>query len=906
MKKSIVIIIFILGLLVIPKTTVFSYFWTDAPTSTTTGGYEDIKIRNPEPCEGSQQCADFKKVVDLHNAAVYSYNALIGEYNRLEDEIDKGPQLDAMDPLIEKAFFFLDQSDDNVTKYVDSYKSKGATHPETVQFIGWIQSDHAELKKQANEALKILNKDLDDAVDAGILKAAECWPDLKPILHNCVNEAIKTISVKILQVSAWFLGVTGLVLDTVINKTVVGMKSMFDKIDAISSGWRLIRDIGNSFFIFILLYVAITTVLGINDGNAKRIIRNIIIVGLLVNFSLFFTKVLIDASNVTTIFFYNAIVEKPVDDTAGAKIESFSGKFASTLGITSLYNPDDKIFANAAGGDGTKMLIIGIGGSMFLLVTAFAFLVAALLLTIRFVVLIVLLMISPLAYFGFILPGTEQYAKKWWNMLTSQLMFAPVFMIMMFLVLTLAQTFSAVGMGGNKSLLGAFAITPETAKNIAATAAATSGNTAASHPLESIFNFVVIIGLVILSIIISTSIASGTGGFVGNVVKRSRNAFVGGGKWVGRRTAGAGASTAAFAGRNTVGRIATNQLNNNKEALQRTALTGNLVSRNIASATLKGLQKTSDRTFDARNTDVGKKLGLGVGAKSFSGNIDEKAEREVKMVKEYGGASAETNEKIGIASTEMEKQKKAFANAKTPEEKARAGYLMRKAQGDLDKHQKEAKKERTQQQADYIYKRAHGTDLKTRVATHIQFKRSAYRKAAEKFSAAPTDEKEKAKLRIEDLKEDIKGAIETAKADTEGGSYDEKVAKLLKDVLKRPEDVAKLDVKTLIGEDGSPRPEVVRMLDNKILDAIKKRKESPLNDTDVAKVSKAILDQGEKAKGYSTIANAKKAEDYWHIGHEAQKAKEPSASKPKGKPSNESPYKSDGVKYDPFKVNEVK
>ena len=63
-------------------------------------------------------------------------------------------------------------------------------------------------------------------------------------------------------------------------------------------GWGAVRDVANIFFILMLLYVAIKTVLSLNVTDNKRLVGVIIIVALLINFSLFTTKVVIDASNI--------------------------------------------------------------------------------------------------------------------------------------------------------------------------------------------------------------------------------------------------------------------------------------------------------------------------------------------------------------------------------------------------------------------------------------------------------------------------------------------------------------------------------------------------------------------------------------------------------------------------------
>lgn len=88
--------------------------------------------------------------------------------------------------------------------------------------------------------------------------------------------------------------------------------------DFINTAWVIVRDISNIFFILILLYVAMETILGIGHGT-KKVIANVVIMALLINFSMFFTKVVIDSSNVLALVFYNKMDVKVVDKDGNIK-----------------------------------------------------------------------------------------------------------------------------------------------------------------------------------------------------------------------------------------------------------------------------------------------------------------------------------------------------------------------------------------------------------------------------------------------------------------------------------------------------------------------------------------------------------------------------------------------------------
>ena len=72
----------------------------------------------------------------------------------------------------------------------------------------------------------------------------------------------------------------------------------------------MLSDLANICFIFLLVYAGIRLILGVGKFNAKSMIVNVILMAVLINFSLFFTKIIIDAGNITARIFYNAIEVK--------------------------------------------------------------------------------------------------------------------------------------------------------------------------------------------------------------------------------------------------------------------------------------------------------------------------------------------------------------------------------------------------------------------------------------------------------------------------------------------------------------------------------------------------------------------------------------------------------------------
>ncbi len=464
-----------------------------------------------------------------------------------------------------------------------------------------------------------------------------CSIDANFSIGECLKQGLAWMAYFGMYTTSWLVGISGLLLNQAIRFSVIEMRSWVEKLQAVNYGWTLARDVGNLAFIFILIYVAIKTILGLEGTDTKRLIRNLIIVGLLVNFSLFFTKVLIDASNIVSLGFYNGII-------GDGTIQGFSEKFAAPLGIQKLYDPDPQAFIASMTQNSNSwatIMITGLGGTIFLFIVALAFLYAAFLFIIRFVVLIVLMILSPFAYFGFILPATSGMAKKWWGALTGQLIFAPLYMMLFYLVVIFSENLNKLM---SNDLVAS--LIPDPAK-LAETDSITAS--IGASPMEAAIKFFIIIGFMLASTVIATIAASSSGGLIGSVVKtgsfklnsfgrgvlrKSKDTAVGGGRMAGAAAGKATFGVAAYGMRNTIGKSAYKTANSDQ--LKDTAALGG-VKGAIASAKLAVANKVSKSSFDVRATGItGKAMGTAGGKGGFSGYVDATKKKATDRVKALG------------------------------------------------------------------------------------------------------------------------------------------------------------------------------------------------------------------------------------------------------------------------------
>jgi len=408
----------------------------------------------------------------------------------------------------------------------------------------------------------------------------------------------------VLQLLSLLTSLGAMVLNGVVYYTVVDMAGSLNRMGAINTAWGVIRDIANMSFIFILLYAAIKTILGVG-GDTKKIIVNVIIVALLINFSLFFTKLVIDVANVLAIFFYDAVAPGA---TAGGTVTELltrpglSNAFMNKLNLQTIYKTTGAEILTP-----TLIVIIGVMGSIMLLIAAFIFFAVSLMFITRYAILILVLILSPLAFMAFVLPALKPYANQWRQALVGQAFFAPIYFLLTWVTLQI--------LGG---VMGAFQLTTALQDPAAALSnLALGGIDVPVNPgaFAMLLNFVVIIVFLIASLVISKQFAGRTPDAISTVTTWAKGAAVGSGAWVGR---------------NTLGRAS--QAASDSRWLKERA-----PDSRMARLALTAAKKTGSASFDVRNTKAASAVGLDAGKGGGQGGYRQKREDTVKRRMDFLG-----------------------------------------------------------------------------------------------------------------------------------------------------------------------------------------------------------------------------------------------------------------------------
>lgn len=312
-------------------------------------------------------------------------------------------------------------------------------------------------------------------------------------LYNCIRSISANVVEIVLEFFGFIVGISGSILNVAVEKTVLKMGDGVKKIGAVEKGWEVFRDLSNIVIIFALLVVGMATILRIESYGIKKLLATLVAVALLINFSLFFTSVVIDSSNLLALQFYNKIVKSSQAHKKGSLITGWSGlsdSYMQALGLSTLYSKKDFSDLARTNLNFMQIFLVGVFGSVLFLVASFSFLAGAFLLISRYVVLIFLMILSPLAFVGMILPATSSYTKMWMNTLFKYALFAPIYLLLTWFVIEVinSETF--------RKSIGVFNDEKDKFVNL-------TDHTTFIETIPLVLNFIIVIFFIIASLIIA-------------------------------------------------------------------------------------------------------------------------------------------------------------------------------------------------------------------------------------------------------------------------------------------------------------------------------------------------------------------------------------------------------------------
>ncbi|MBI2100637.1 MAG: hypothetical protein HYT47_01290 [Candidatus Vogelbacteria bacterium] len=255
-----------------------------------------------------------------------------------------------------------------------------------------------------------------------------------------IRNGITFIGVVFKEIFGGVLSVVGVIFDQSVKFSISEFSSLAGGTDetgnAVQVTWKILRDLANLFFIFILLYIAIGMILQLSSFGGKRLLVNVIIVALLINFSAFFTRIVIDASNVAAYQFYKAI-----GSLGGENNGNIAAAYMKTLPLGTAFSLTEVAATDVAGlvyeefGAFARTTLLAFGTVVMLIIAIFLFLAATILFAVRTVTLIFMIILSPLAFLMYAFPNQKGLFDKWLDTLLKQSFFAPLYLLMIYVSL---------------------------------------------------------------------------------------------------------------------------------------------------------------------------------------------------------------------------------------------------------------------------------------------------------------------------------------------------------------------------------------------------------------------------------------------------------------------------------------
>lgn len=219
---------------------------------------------------------------------------------------------------------------------------------------------------------------------------------------------------------------------------IIAQFSDFINMSGVAVGWKAMRDLSNMFFIVVLLVMSFATILKIQTYGYKQLLKNLIIMAILINFSKLIVGIVVD--------FFQIIMLTFVDAWKNVA----AGNITSALGIDTLVSLNKESGLSGLEIDGQIILAYLLAAIMVALaaVVVMAFILT---LVMRIIFLWILVVLAPLAFVANTFPDTKKYFQTWLSALSKEIIIGPVLAFFLWL------SFTIVGQTGKEDIINNFA-----------------------------------------------------------------------------------------------------------------------------------------------------------------------------------------------------------------------------------------------------------------------------------------------------------------------------------------------------------------------------------------------------------------------------------------------------------------
>ena len=165
----------------------------------------------------------------------------------------------------------------------------------------------------------------------------------------------------------------------------------------VHEGWTMMRNFSMSFIILGLVYIGLATALSLANFKTKQALFRIIVVALLINFTPALCGIIIDGANVIT---------KVLLPESHTLLSGIGTRLGGQLG---------DLVQGGLTADPAVVLAKGLLLTVFNFVAMFIYLIFTFLFAMRYIVLWLLIIISPLAFLLWVFPFGQKHFQRWWK-----------------------------------------------------------------------------------------------------------------------------------------------------------------------------------------------------------------------------------------------------------------------------------------------------------------------------------------------------------------------------------------------------------------------------------------------------------------------------------------------------------
>ncbi|MFA6257618.1 MAG: hypothetical protein WC671_01235 [Candidatus Paceibacterota bacterium] len=460
-------------------------------------------------------------------------------------------------------------------------------------------------------------------------------------------------------IPSWLLYVSAYFFNVLVNITLY---SSFLSNPFVREAWGIVRDLSNIFFILILLYIAIKVILGMGGSEVKKMIGSVVIMALLINFSMFFTQVIIDSSNILALIFYNKVSVNTKDAQGNDRPYTSTGNREKDVagGLVNAFDPTKLVSqeyldnakqqepingvpvppaAKVAPGILIGMLLIA---GVLMLFAAYCLIIVGLSFLGRLIEFFVLIIFSPFAFMSSVVPSFKKIDSLGWDAWFTRLIkvsfMAPIFMFFLYFIFMLIHADIFKGL--------------QTASS--------------TRMIESLLGIILPALLILVLLLKATDYAKKGSGAIGEMVMK-------GAKIAGGLALGAGLGATAIAGRSVLGGgggTLANKLASRANKFGESEWGNRLGMNKVASGLTSVGAFAQKSSFDVRGVKIaGKNLsgatGMNLGEAQKGGIAQTRKEKVEKNIKRAKGLEVREDESLkqALNKTEMDLQALLSTNA---------------------------------------------------------------------------------------------------------------------------------------------------------------------------------------------------------------------------------------------------